>query len=482
MKIKNSSDIKNSSWNVINVLLYPALFLTATPKLIDILSESNFGEWMLLNSYVVLTVQILSFGFTLSITAHIAEALGENNLARLHAYINASARFIALVSLLVLGLALIPLTFYYTDLGVFNTETWLNIFVATLVIVARFPELLGQSIMKGFEQYDRAAKFNMVNRIGTLCMQFMCAVKGYGVLGILIVTLVSNLLITALQLNSVKRQLKDFNLDIFSKYSERTNLYQFGFWSWLQTVIAVAAFQLDRFIVAAFLGTATVAYYSLAATIANHIHLACEALVSGVFPKFSRLRASGQDTLKLFVTSRALSVGTSLLGLTLLYFISPALMSTWLGADKYGKLAPYFNLFLVFELFLVLTIIPKIYMSAIRAFKVGTYLELFYKTAIIIGMAIGFYLFGTGESLIYGQILGLALSIPILYLAVNNFYIKGSPARESLGTVAPSSILAFVVIYSNSISEELFWTAISFGLIWLTFVVDKNFDRKVILS
>jgi preflagellin peptidase FlaK len=72
----NSTNVRNSSWNLANILFYPAAFLAVTPFFINRLGENVFGEWMLINSYVYIAVHLVGFGLPVSITAHVAEAIG----------------------------------------------------------------------------------------------------------------------------------------------------------------------------------------------------------------------------------------------------------------------------------------------------------------------------------------------------------------------------------------------------------------------
>ena len=81
----NSTNVRNSGWNLANILFYPAAFLAMTPFFIDRLGEDIFGEWMLINSYVYIGVHIIGFGLPVSITAHVAEAIGHNDRKKLYA-------------------------------------------------------------------------------------------------------------------------------------------------------------------------------------------------------------------------------------------------------------------------------------------------------------------------------------------------------------------------------------------------------------
>ncbi|MEJ2595435.1 MAG: hypothetical protein P8100_09990 [bacterium] len=112
--IRKTTNVRNSGWNLVNILLYPALFLAATPYFIDKLSASVFGEWMLINSYIYISVHLMGFGLPDSITAHVARAIGLQDRKKLYAYINASGSLLGKMASISLLVALLLLVLYLT--------------------------------------------------------------------------------------------------------------------------------------------------------------------------------------------------------------------------------------------------------------------------------------------------------------------------------------------------------------------------------
>jgi len=478
--IRRSTNVRNSSWNLANILIYPTAFLAVTPFFINRLGEEVFGEWMLINSYVFIAVHLVGFGLPHSITAHVAEALGKGSNDKLNAYINASTRLLGRMTLIVLLFA--GLLFIYTllDRPVFFTMyTWKTLVVATLFIAVKFPETLYQSIFKGFEYYNKSAIFNMSNRLMALGIQIVLVYKGYSLLAIFTANFIINLVIVIIQSGFIYRGLSDYKLILFKGLPERKELYHFGFWTWLQTIIAIVSYQMDRFLVAWFLGTATVTYYVIAATIANHLHMAFEAVVSWLLPKISRLKESRIDTRKYFISIRTFSVGFSLLVLLMLYIVSEPLFTLWLGPEKYEKMIVFFKLFVAFEAVLILSIVPKLYLNGIKALSLITALELMYKSAIIIAMVIFFSIYRTAESIIWGQIVALLLFMPIEYLIVNRRILHKNPLKEGILTMIPS-ICLICVIASGPVMWKASFILLAFLSYWMIYISEKDFDIKIL--
>jgi len=479
--LRNSKNLKNSGWNLVNILIYPIAFLAATPFFINKLGENVFGEWMLINSYVFISVHLVGFGLPESITAYVAEALGKKNNTLLYAYINGASRLLLRFSVVTFFIGIIMLLIYLSGNFFFTDYIWKTLIIATFMIVLKFPEILFQSIFKGYEKYGSAALFNMMNRLIALALQVILIVVGFSLLEIFISNLIVLFMTLIIQGYFIYRGLKEYRLVLFKPLPERKALYHFGFWNWLQTIIDIGANQLDRFIVAYFLGTATVTYYVLASTIANHLHMAFQASVSWLFPKVSRLKASLTDTRAYFHTIRAFSVGFSLLVLVILYLVNQPLLTLWLGPEKYEKIASFFKLFIMFESFLILSIVPKLYLNGIKSLQFITSLELMFKSAIIIGMILFFILFNTGESLIWGQITALFIFMPVEYFLVNRKILKENSLRETLATILPSIFVCAAIISSGWFLTSAF-VIFAVLLFWLIFYRDKHFDHHLLLE
>lgn len=479
--LRNSKNLQNSGWNLANILIYPVAFLAATPFFINRLGENIFGEWMLINSYVFISVHIVGFGLPESITAHVAEALGRKNSKLLHAYINGASRLLLRFSIVTFIIGVLLLLSYFLGYHLFTPYIWKTLIIATFLIVFKFPEILFQSIFKGYEKYGSAALFNMMNRFIALGMQVILVAFGFSLLGIFIANLVVLVFIVIIQGFNIYRGLKGYQIILFKRLPERKALYHFGFWNWLQTIIDIGANQLDRFIVAYFLGTATVTYYVLAATIANHLHMAFQASVSWLFPKVSRLKASLADTKAYFHTIRSVSVGFSLLVLTVLYLVNQPLLTLWLGPEKYMKIASFFKLFIIFESFLVLSIVPKLYLNGIKSLQFITSLELMFKSAIIVGMIAAFSIYKSGESLVMGQIAALVIFMPVEYYLVNRKILKENPFIETLATVIPSILVSFAIISTGWIVTISF-IILAALMFWLIYYRNKHFDYHLLLE
>jgi O-antigen/teichoic acid export membrane protein len=453
----SSQNLRNSGWNIVNILLYPIAFMGLTPIFIHRMGETHFGIWMLVNSYVYIAVNIISFGFSNSITAHVAEALGKQDQRKLFAYINASTRIIAIITTITALLAFLAL-FAFLTLPAFDQvnitaeitgpSIELVLVVATLLIAIKFFELLYQSVFKGFERFDLAGKYNILNKFVVLGAQLVLVLQGYELVVLFLSNLVINFTMVAIQGFVMHRIMPGYRFHPRKNPEESKELFAFGFWTWIQTIISVGAYQVDRFIVAFALGPIVAGYYILASTIANHMHMAFGAMGSWLFPKVARQKEISGDTTIYFHTLRGVTTGISLaliLGMSLIY---RPFFTLWIGPEKFAKMGSFFGLFLIYEAFLTLSIVPQFYLNGIRMLRFITVLELMYKSGILIGMFVAFYFVPTGDSLLIGQVVALMLLMPVEYYLVNRKILHDNPFGESLVTMIPSFCVALSIWFN----------------------------------
>lgn len=486
MPLRESRNIRNSVWNMANIGLYPVTFLALTPYFIESLGEHLFGSWMVLNSIVFISVQVLHFGMGPSIAVYVAESRGKKDPVRLNRYYNSALNFSTLLALGVLVAAC--LIWFLTPLEWFawkGIKDLVDLKLATSlaigVISTKFFEQLFAGFYKGFEEYDTAAKFNMAHKLSMVAGQFLCAYLGLGLSAFLLVSFVSNALLALAQLLWSKRYLIDYQWKARFDKTIFLRLRHFGFWSWLQTLIAMLGFQLDRIIVAFALGTDIVAYYSIASMIANHLHIALEALIGWVFPAVSRIVNSKGDPIPLFITVRSFLLSTALIGLAVLYLIRIPLFELWLGVEKATAVLPFLELFILLEVFYILSIAPKFFLNGISALKLVTTIEMSYKSLGIILMLVLFYFQRSAVSLIWGQVLALMVSMPIVMFVINKRVLKLNWLRESLFLVLPCFSLFLALMAPGLVVSSIFGLTAA-GLIYFVYVKHPQFNLKLLLE
>ena len=484
MLLKRSRNIRNSAWNLANTLIYPLGILGLTPFFMDALGEHLFGSWMLLNSIVFISVHVLHFGMGPSIAMYVAEARGKSDPRRLNRYYNSSLNF---TNLLAIGSALITLLIWFIippELFEWNGITDSNdlkiSFVLTSTLIGiKFYEQLFMGFFKGFEEYDTAAKFNMAQKITMLVAQALMLKIGYSLSMVIAASLITNTILVLSQFLWSKRYLQDYTWSASFDSLIFSRLRHFGFWSWLQTIVSLLSFQLDRLVVAFALGTDVVGYYSIASMIANHLHIMFEAMVGWIFPAVSRIVQEKGNPLPLYFSVRSALSLAALVGLSVLFLIREPLFTLWLGETKYTQVISFIELFILLEIFYIHTIAPKFYLNGISELKLITSLEVNYKSFGIVMMLVFFYFDRSATSLIWGQLFAMIISVPFELGIINRKVLKANWFYESILFVLPSLALLFT-LWSEHLLVQVSAGLITLVFGYLAYVRYSRIDLKLI--
>jgi len=486
MVLKQSRNIRNSIWNLANTLIYPLGFLSMTPFFMNSLGEHLFGSWMLLNSIVFISVHVLHFGMGLSIAMYVAEARGKNDPQRLNRYYNSSLNFTNLLAMGVLASTLLiwlvtPERLFEWD-GIVDAADLKTSFILTSALIGvKFYEQLFMGFYKGFEEYDTAAKFNMAQKITMLVGQAIALMSGYGLAEVIAISLVTNAILVLSQFVWSKRYLVDYQWSTAFDSLIFSRLRHFGFWSWLQTIVSLMSFQLDRLIVAFALGTDIVGYYSIASMIANHLHIMLEAMVGWIFPAVSRIMKEKGDPKPLYFSVRSALVIISLVGLTVLYLIREPLFELWLGQEKFASVIVFIELFILFEIFYILTIAPKFFLNGISELKLITSLEVGYKAFGIVTMLVFFYFERSATALIWGQIAAMMVMMPLEMGIINDKVLKTNLLFEAVVLLIPCFAL-FGALYLEDLAIQLLLGLITIVSTYMGYIRYSRVDIKLLLE
>lgn len=439
--LKRSQNIKNSFWNAVNVLFYPALFLAATPHFLRLLGEADFGVWMVLNAVAMVCIHLSHFGLGQSITLFVAASRGEGRSQRIHHFYTAGLNFTLLVAAAFVALGALGLAFWPWKQSVFHTDhdTYTAIVLTMPLIAIRLLDQHYQGFFKGFEQYGVAARVSTGTRVATLALQW--AVAPRGLVAVVGAALLVGAAAVVWQKFRSRRFVPGYRWQPVLLKAHWRRLASFGFWAWLQTAISLVSSQLDKFLVAAFLGPAVVAYYSLASTVLNHLHMFIEAPVGWMFPKISRLRANAASLVPHYITLRSLIAVAGSLLIATIYLFRGLLFSLWLGPEKAVAFLPFMEVFLLFQLFQTSTIAPKFFLNGLNRTALITAIEAGYRAAIVVGMCLSFWLFGTAESLVWGQCVAIALSVPVVAWVINRKVVHFVAWHEVVGASFPTLIV-----------------------------------------
>lgn len=342
--------LKNAGWSGAGFLLLPALQLATTPILLPGLGIEVFGIWMLINSILAVS-GIASFGLGAATVKFVSQYLARNDRAAVIKVIRSTMAvyvglgFLAAVILFFLAPVLAENVFAVDETREALLTTGIRI--ACLALVMRFAYGVIESVAEGFSRYDLQSRFAMLNTSATLLGAVILVHFGYGLLEILILS-VAVIAVGFFGLALVVARLTG-TCSWLCPMPDTTimrEVFGFAFWSWGQSMGGILFNQLDRIIIAGFLGAAPLAYYTVCLQLTTLVHGLLARTTSFVFPLASSLKESKNPAVLLKLYSHSMPLVTAV-GCALavpLFLFSHDILRHWLGVEVADNAAPLLSI------------------------------------------------------------------------------------------------------------------------------------------
>ncbi|MDX5321748.1 MAG: oligosaccharide flippase family protein [Bacteroidota bacterium] len=479
-----SKNFLNTFWNLLDVVIYPVVFLAFTPFFIHHMGEEDFGLWMLINS-VLISFQLLNFGLGSATQRNVARNMGKEDPEAVYLSINTNLSLAGLLLILCLLLGIL-LAFGVEYGGLFNLEShlqrkaaWLMIFASALISIKFFEQIL-QAALKGKEDFKLSSRISLAARFSILASNLAWVITGFGLTEMILAQMAIGILYLFIYLHFVKRSFFGYRLKFeLNKANIREEL-TYGIHTWMQSIAVIVTYQMDRFIVTSFFGLAVLSYYSIAATMFNHIHMSFNALAPWMLPKVAHMREKGKEVIALFLSARSFTLLVAISLLLLFYGLSQPLFHLWLGAELYLKIEGFIELFILFELFFIFTSPRYYFLNANGQERLLTKLTFALSGVTLLGMFSGLFLFDSPEGMLYGLIAGTFVGILLENYVINKQVLRLNTWKESFLLLVPS-ILAGIIVISTNPMVMLNCSLALVTLCYLLFVRSGEFNLKLLL-
>jgi O-antigen/teichoic acid export membrane protein len=453
-------NIRNSVYNVADVFFYPIAFFISIPFFMKHLGEEMFGLWMLVNTLII-TFQILNLGLGPAIIRYTAVYKHQQDLANLSRTISAGLSFSLLLLAAGIGIGLI--ISYFTGTGFFfNLPQTLRatgasaVALASCIIGLKFTEQTILHVYKGMERYDLYFIVNNGIKFLILFINILQVYYSKSLTAMLAVNIAVTFIMIPVQLLIIRKLIPGYVPRFYFKIKEFKELLSFGLYVWVQTVIVVIAFQIDRFIVVSFAGPAELGYYAVVSTLFMNIHSCITATVSWLIPRIASMAALETAEKKIYSHLAAFVPLIGLSALLAFYIIYQPLIELWAGPAAFLRMKDYILLFMAFELFYMLLIAPSLYITYSGRVKTGvliTYLTSFLNIA---GMIIGFLVTGNITGMVTGLLLSTVLAMCIVYTLVHkNLFQKALPGQTAFYLLLPALFCVMMYFHQPAISAVI---------------------------
>ena len=484
MNSKNQN-IKNSIWNIIDVILYPITFLATTPFFIAHFGEQVFGLWMLLNSLLI-AFQVFNFGLSTSTVRYVAQFRHLNQEQRLKIVINTNLSVSVLLFILSILLGFI-ISWNVKTNNLFDLPVQLRptasiaIEITCAIIGLKFIEQIFLNAFKGLNRFDTYALVNGIIRFGTLGVNILQLFFHQSLVTMLVTNLLITVVMLLVQFFLLKKSVKGYAMRFFFRKRFLKETGQFGLLTWLQSVAVIIVFQLDKYLVITHYGPEELGRYAITATIFVNIHTVLTACVTWLIPKLIKYKNSINESRQLYMTMRAFITILGIIALSVFYIVHEPFFNLWIGADRFGKIKEYVKLFTVFEFFYLLIIAPPLYLNYSDHLRSGTLVIFLTSIFNITGILVGYFLYNSIPGILYGLIISTMAAAILVYGLMYKIVTPKKIFPEVFVFPGFSVLASTLVLTGSHILQFAILGGIIF-LLYLAFIKKEKFSLNALFE
>ena len=148
--------------------------------------------------------------------------------------------------------------------------------------------------------------------------------------------------------------------------------------------------------------------------------------------------------------------------LVILLLLEREILTLWLGSSVYEKSSEYIRVFVYYNFFLLLMILPNFFLNGSSNVKQNTLSEFVLKVLNILFMVSFYYLFGT-IGLVWGLVISTAIVVPLKIAQVEKYVLFEKTEFLNIKSIVSATMLIL------SFQIDQFFGKITFGLLFLVF-------------
>ena len=351
-------------------VLNPLLQLAATPFLFHRVGAASYGIWILIVS-VVAASGLATLGLGEAATKYVAVYRGRNDTAGV-------IRVIRSIWTLYLALGFLAAVLLWAAAPILSetifkagaremAEVVHVLRISAFGVFLRFLYGVAEAALRGHERYDVESTWAMANATGTTLMAVLCVGLGGGLTS-LIVSSVAVMGLTAIGLAYSLCQVLGTGCWMAPLLHGESlkEVFGFGVYTWLQCVNGVVSQQLDRFVIASWLGVSAAGYYSACLQVVLTTNGILSRGCAFVFPLAAKYREQGNSAALLAIFEKAMILSTSIgwIFSSVLIIYGGDFLRLWMGAEFATHSTVVLQALALWNAFLASSIIPFYFLNA----------------------------------------------------------------------------------------------------------------------
>lgn len=342
-RIKSIS--KNIKYNAASKIITLIINFALLPFIISHTGKEIYGIYILVTT-ITGFLGIMDFGVTGAIVKYVAEFSGKGAFKRVNEIVSASFSFYMIIGFIAAAILLI-LSFYFEFL--FRLESTNKVIATQLFWITAgasvfiWPLRSFEGALQGLQRYDWLAISNIITAVLTGISAYLIFTNGLSIVHYLFISyvfIISRYTVAYIIISGhLLRQrvvFPYFNGDTLKM------IFGFSFYAFLTTLGSILIFQLDDFIVGAFVSVSAVSLYNVGYNLQNALR-ATNSLIGGpLFPAYAEMEGRGEyDKQKMMLlkgTKYMTMIFTPMVVITI-FFAAP-LIKSWMGNGFVDSILP----------------------------------------------------------------------------------------------------------------------------------------------
>jgi O-antigen/teichoic acid export membrane protein len=484
--LRDSKNFQNSFWNIIEVLLTPFIFFVSIPIFLAQLGEIEYGIWMFVNA-VIIFLQVMNLGLNFSTYKHVSVSLSTQDNQQITRTLNTnlSLNFIIFLASLIICSVLswgIYQFSWFDDQVITPSTLIICLFLGMGILFTKLTEQILYNVYRAFEDFKYVTFLTVLIKVVLVSGNIFIAYLTHNIIHVFCFTLLISLVGIIANYLLMKRFLTFFRFKFALKKEWIRFEVKYSSIIWIQSIAVIVAYQGDRLLVSYSYGLYVLSFYTIVATLFNHIHMAFSAMLAWLFPQIAKNKVNIDAILKMYLSARNISIAISVFLLATFVLLSEPLFTLWLGEENYLKIREFVKWFSVFEFFFIFNIIPHFFLNASDNERFSLKLVGVFTGINVIGIILGFYFGQSAADVVAGLAISTVFGMYYLHHAISlKFFEKKKINFEILMLFIPSIFGSSIVFFDN------YWLKITLFLlcslsIYLIFVKRLRTNFKLMVE
>lgn len=288
--------LKNTVYGFIGYA-WPILFsVFITPVVVRGLGVETYGVYIFINTLTGFLV-LADLGITVSLVKYIAEYWGKRDVVGLNRLLSSALTLYGIIGSIGFFVFFLVGRYFleFFKIPVQNIAHVQQVFVlAGLVFFVNVVGSIYTVIPNALQRFDISTKINLVQLTVLNISVLLLVIRGYGLLEIFAVNLVTIVLLTLWYRYYYRVLLPEVSIGIGWHVDQIKKTCTFGILASLSNLASTALIQVDRFLIPSYVGTAQLSYYSLPGNVGQKTSGIINSLTTVLFPLSSSLMGSGE--------------------------------------------------------------------------------------------------------------------------------------------------------------------------------------------